>query len=138
MGQTDRGNVVPLTETIGPLLFSVVPGSGVISVASVVHNGSKGLLLIPYVAFFGCVTAVLLVLPVFALLPRMRRPTYPLAAIWGVAVAWIAASVILFGNYSRAGFLSEVLQWGFLLGYGLAGATSGLLYSYAARRKCSL
>jgi hypothetical protein len=74
------------------------------------------------------VAAAIFVIPVLALAPRLRRPPFWIAAIWGAGVAW-ASSTVFFGRLHLA---STSIQG--LAGLAAAGSVSGILYAFLVRR----
>ena len=82
-----------------------------------------------YMAPFCYGAAALFVLPIFAIWPPLRRPSYPVAAIWGMLSAWCADMLVMWGQFY------ELVRWEPLLGFGAAGAASGLLYAYVVRQR---
>jgi hypothetical protein len=73
--------------------------------------------------------AALFVLPILAIWPALRRPSYPVAAIWGTLSAWCTGTLVMWGQFY------ELVRWEPLLGFGAAGAASGLLYAYVVRQR---
>ena len=90
----------------------------------------------PYLALriapFCYASAVLLVLPILAIRPSLRRPSYVIGVIWGVLSAWTA--VVLFAWAIGQGFPKTIPSQGWL-NFGAAGAASGLLYTFVVRQR---
>ena len=112
------------------------------------QSGFGALILAPLIAFWCLMTAAAFVFPLLAVWPSTRRPSYPLAAIWGIVAAWIAVGAIVLGqstSFVPTGVvvqgpspflqLREMTRVEVLVGCGVAGAASGLLYAHAARRR---
>jgi hypothetical protein len=74
--------------------------------------------------------AALFVLPILVVWPVMRRPSYVVAAIWGVLSAWAAGAVLIVGGHES---LRQIVHWETLLLFGAAGTASGLLYAVVVR-----
>ena len=92
-----------------------------------IQAGWQVVLAAPLVLVVAGLAALILVLPVLAIWPITRLPGYVLAVAWGTVTAWIAAALTFQTIHGLA--RGEVL-----LGFGLPGATAGLLYSYLIRR----
>jgi hypothetical protein len=73
--------------------------------------------------------AVVFVLPVFALVSRLREPPLWFSALWGALVAAISSALIL-GLDQFMG----VSPWAHI-GVGFSGAAAGLLYAVLVRRR---
>lgn len=117
---------LPFTRTVAPLGLSALLGATVLTTSYFGQNELYGVMFFtPIVFCYCCVAVVVLVLPVFAIWPRMRQPSLPLATVWGVVVACLAASALV----------PKITSPVVLIGYGSAGALSGLLYSYLAQRR---
>jgi hypothetical protein len=117
-------DVLPFTETIPPLALAPLAGLAVLACGSSLSTGLANVLIIAvYAAPFCYGAAALFVLPILAVWPSLRRPSYPVAAIWGILSAWCAAMLVMWGQFA------EVIRWVPLLGFGAAGAASGLLYA---------
>ncbi len=69
---------------------------------------------------------LLFVVPVFALVPRLRQPPIWVAVLWGAVVA-NASALLLIGSL-------EKLRWEVVVGFAAAGSAAGLVYALAARR----
>ena len=75
---------------------------------------------------------MLFVAPILVIWPAMRKPTYSVAAIWGVLSA--EAAVVLLG-LAPGESLREVLRLSVhTLLHRMAGAASGLFCAYVVRR----
>ena len=83
---------------------------------------------IAYLIFGGVAlaAATVLVFPVLVFAPRLRTPSYVVAALWGAAVA-IAASTVVSGAEWR------LVGWRPLALFAVTGATSGVIYAATAR-----
>jgi hypothetical protein len=129
--ETDIG-VLPFTETIPPLALAPVAGLAVLVCGSLPRTGLANVLMVAlYMAPFCYGAAALFVLPIFAIWPPLRRPSYPVAAIWGILSAWCADVLVMWGQFY------ESVRWEPLLGFGAAGAASGLLYTYVVRQRAT-
>jgi hypothetical protein len=132
MNRANQIGALELDQTIAPLGLSAGVGAVVLSALSFAlgQNGWSAVILLPLVVLFSWIVSGIFVLLPFALWPRMRRPSYPFAAIWGFAAACLAASLFV-------PTLSDMTRWPVLLVFGSAGAAAGLLYSYLAHRRSS-
>jgi len=72
------------------------------------------------------VSSLVFVFPVLAFVPRLRKPSFGLAAIWGALVAcgWAVPGVVHFAR----------IAWLPILPLAALGAASGLVYAAVARR----
>jgi hypothetical protein len=123
-------NALRFTETIPPLALAPLAGLAVLACGSLPQTGLANVLIVAlYMAPFCYGAAALFVLPILAIWPLLRRPSYPLAAIWGTVSAWCAGALVMWGQFY------ELVRWEPLLGLGAAGAASGLLYTYVVRRR---
>jgi O-antigen/teichoic acid export membrane protein len=124
---TDRDTDLPLSRVVILLAVASLAGAVVIALDTL-RLGPPGawlVILIPYVALFCSITAAVLVFPLMAVLPRLRQPGYLGAAIWGVASSSVAAAIISYRNYAG---------WYPVIGFGVAGLASGLVYAHLARK----
>jgi hypothetical protein len=118
------------TETIPPLALAPLAGLAVLACGSLPQTGLANVLIVAlYMAPFCYGAAALFVLPIFAIWPPLRRPSYPVAAIWGILSAWCVDMLVMWGQFY------EFIRWEPLLGFGAAGAASGLLYTYVVRQR---
>jgi hypothetical protein len=123
-------DVLSFTETIPALALAPLAGLAVLACGSSLSTGLANVsILAVYAAPFCYGAAALFVLPVLAIWPPLRRPSYPVAAIWGILSAWCAAMLVMWGQFD------EVVRWVPLLGFGAAGAASGLLYTIVVRQR---
>jgi hypothetical protein len=127
---TNGVQAIRVADTMKPLSLSTVAGAGVLTGLWMIQAGWKVVLAAPLVLVVAGLAALILVLPVLAMWPITRQPGYFLAAAWGTVTAWMAAALTFQTIYGLA--RGEVL-----LGFGLPGATAGLLYSYLVRREPS-
>jgi hypothetical protein len=104
--------VSPLGAVISFVAFGVTPGNGVLSFVF--------LFVMTWV--YAIAAALVLVVPVWIIVPKLRQPPAWLAIVWGMIAALLMASV-MFPSTPRLAV--PVLA---------AGAASGLVYSIAARR----
>lgn len=117
---------MPLRDTLLPLVLAPFGAVLVLSVSrSVPPSGSYLAIVFLFGYAFALGAAVVLVLPVLALFPRLRRPSLWIAAVWGASVALIATSLV-FGA-------SQIFRWEVAAGFGSAGAAAGLVYAVAVR-----
>jgi hypothetical protein len=90
-------NVVAFTDTIGPLALAPLAGVAVLTYTTL-RDAAGNWMIAPYLALriapFCYGFTVLLVLPILAIRPALRRPSYLIGAIWGILSAWTA--VVLF------------------------------------------
>ena len=108
-------------QTIPPLLLAPL---GAVAVMATVEWGglSRGYWMVLAYAYGICLlNGAAGVLPVFALVPRLRRPPFWIALPWGAVIAWCATIV-----------WSDSLSRDFVL-MGSAGAAAGFVYALAAR-----
>ena len=125
MNSANVGRHLSLTRVVILLAQASLAGALVISLETLPKNGALGVaILIPYVALFCFVAACVLVLPVMAVWPHLRRPDYPLAAMWGAVTASVAAALVDYRGY---------VHWYPMLWFGVTGLASGLLYARVAR-----
>ena len=123
-------NALRFTETIPPLALAPLAGLAVLACASLARTGPADVLIVAlYMAPFCYGAAALFVLPVLAIWPPLRRPSYPVAALWGTLSARCAGTLVMWGQFY------ELARWEPLLGFGAAGAASGLLYGYVVRQR---
>ena len=125
-------NALRFTETIPPLALAPLAGLAVLACALLPRTGPADVLIVAlYMAPFCYGAAALFVLPIFAIWPPLRRPSYPVAAIWGILSAWCADVLVMWGQFY------ESVRWEPLLAFGAAGAASGLLYTYVVRQRAT-
>jgi hypothetical protein len=130
MSRESDNHALPFTETIPPLALAPLAGLAVLACGSLPQTGLANVLIVAlYMAPFCYGAAALFVLPILAIWPPLRRPSYPVAAIWGILSAWCAAMLVMWGQFD------EVIRWVPLLGFGAAGAASGLLYAYVVPQR---
>jgi hypothetical protein len=133
-GLSQGSHVVAFSQTIKPLALAPSAGLAVLTSVTLRHGGPHMLFVAPYLAWriapFCYGAAVLFVLPILAIWPVIRRPSYLVAAIWGVFSAW--AAVALFA-WSSGQSLRGTVHWETLLVFGAAGTASGLLYAVVVR-----
>ncbi len=123
-------NALRFTETIPPLALAPLAGLEVLACASLPRTRPADVLIVAlYMAPFCYGATALFVLPILAIWPPLRRPSYPVAAIWGTLSAWCAGTLVMWGQ------LYELVRWEPLLGFGAAGPASGLLYAYVVRQR---
>jgi hypothetical protein len=117
---------LPLSRVVILLAVASLAGAVVISLDTL-RNGSGAwlVIVIPYVALFCSAAAAVLVFPFMAAWPRLRRPGYLAAAIWGTASSSGAAVLLDYRDYAR---------WYPVMGFGAAGLASGLVYAHLARK----
>jgi hypothetical protein len=117
-----------LLDTVVPLLLAPL-GAVVVAGIGVAVRDPTSILLIFFVYAFALAAGVVCVLPILVLVPPLRRPPFWLAAVWGVAAAWVFTLLLTRGDLSLlpgAGGLAELV---------LAGAASGIVYAAAARQR---
>lgn len=121
-------------DTVRPLLIAPAASVGVHVVFATLFQqaglfGSAFVILMAWVWGLSIAAAVVFVMPVLALIPRLRQPPFWFAAIWGAVVAWVFSGLFLrrvdAGGYS-------LRAWA---GLGVAGAAAGLLYAALVRPK---
>jgi hypothetical protein len=134
-------DVVAFSQTLKPLVIGTLAAAAIVT-GLTMGNIARGefpraFMIAPFLALriapFCCGAAVLFVVPILAIWPALRRPPYPVAAIWGVLAA--CAALILLASVSGQPIVVE--WWVALLAFlpfGAAGAVSGLLYAYVVRR----
>jgi hypothetical protein len=153
-------NVVPFTETIQSLALAPLAGLAVLTFAMLMQAGTSQLphgpavlspglqphivFLAPwlalYIAPFCYGAAVLFVLPVLIMWPRLRRPSYAVAAVWGAFAAWAAVAVLSWLQNLRPS-VGQILRQMLMPPvepaalFGGAGAVSGVVYARLARRR---
>src|SRR6202035_3569192 len=99
-------DALPFTETIPPLALAPLAGLGVLACGSFPQTGLANVLnAAVYMAPFCYRAASLFVLPILAILPPLRRPSYPVAAIWGILSAWCADMLVMWGQFD------ELVRW---------------------------
>jgi hypothetical protein len=118
------------TDTLGPLLLAPLGAMGVYAVFSAIsgESASKALVMFWVVGTASLAAGVVLVLPVLALVPKLRQPPAWIAAIWGATVAvcvgWLTGPVNAgFPEFSRL-----------VAPFAALGAASGLTYAFASKR----
>lgn len=118
---------MPLRDTLLPLGLAPLGAVLVLILfgASMPLSGSYVAIVFLFGYAYGLAAAVVFVLPVLMLVPRLRRPPLWLAAAWGAATG-LAASALVMG-------VSQILRWEVAAGYGAAGAAAGLVYAASAR-----
>jgi hypothetical protein len=133
--------VIAFRQTIGPLTIAPLAAVAMLTWVTLRQAGSNWLIIAPYLALriaplcYGA--AVLFVLPILAVWPALRRPSYLVASIWGILSAW-AATVLLAAFLGVSFRFRQVLRWESLLGllaYGAIGAASGLFYASLVRQR---
>jgi hypothetical protein len=109
------------------LAVASLAGAVVISLEPVLTKriGFWFVVLLPYVALPCGLAAAVLVFPFMAAWPPLRRPGYLAAAIWGIASSSGAAVLLDYRDYAR---------WYPVMGFGVAGLASGLVYAHLARK----
>jgi hypothetical protein len=126
-------DVVAFSQTIKPLALGPLAGVAVLTGLMLRNSGPHALTLAPLLALriapFCYGAAALFVVPILAIWPAMRRPTYSVAVIWGVLSALAALALL-----TRVLGQSIRVNWE-ALPFGGAGAASGLLYAYVVRRR---
>ena len=126
-------DVVAFSQTIKPLALGPLAGVAVLTCLMLLNSGPHALTLVPLLALriapFCYGAAALFVVPILAIWPSMRRPTYSVAVIWGVLSALAALALL-----TRVLGQSIRVNWE-ALPFGAAGAASGLLYAYAMGRR---
>jgi hypothetical protein len=121
--------ILPLTQAITRLAVATTAGLAVLAAPGLASAGAYVLVLALYIAPFCYGTAALFVLPAFAVWPSLRRPSSQIAAIWGALASWCANALLFSSSIS----FHELVRWRVLIGFGGAGAASGLLYARLAR-----
>jgi hypothetical protein len=117
-------------DTFGPLLLAPLGAMGVYAVLSAIsgESASNALVMFWVVGAASLAAGMVFVLPVLALVPKLRQPPAWIAALWGAAVAvcvgWLTAGVNTdFPEFSR------------VVGpFAVLGAASGLSYTFASKR----
>jgi hypothetical protein len=140
----NRANdVVGFSQTLKPLALGTLAGVAVLTGLLMMenlgrHDFPQAFVIAPFLALriapFCYGGAVLFVVPILAVWPAMRRPTYAVAAIWGVLAARAALALLTWvsGQRIRVEWWAELQAvWPF----AAAGAASGLLYAYIVRRR---
>jgi len=119
-----------VAQTIRPLALAVLPGVLVIALPTLASGITPppSVSLLWFIAPFAYATAAVFVLPVFALWPASRLPSFPIAALWGGASSY-AAMLLVFGTRGRT------LLDAALLFAAAPGAVSGLVYVWLAAQK---
>ena len=114
---------MPMKQLIRPLL--IAPLGGVIAFAVMGLSTSEGL---PYFAFmsvmvwcYSLAAEVVCVIPILALVPRLRQAPVWIAAPWGLLAAMVFGGFVI----GKSSHLAPYLM--------VAGATSGFLYAVVAR-----
>ena len=117
-------------QTIRPLALAVLPGVLVIALPMLASGITPppSLLLLWFIAPLAYAAAAVFVLPLFAVWPASRLPSFPIAALWG-GVSSYAAMLLVFGTRGRT------LLDAALLFAAAPGALSGLAYAWLAARK---
>jgi hypothetical protein len=130
LGQTGE---IRFQRTIWPLVAA--PGGAVIVMAAfdAVSRGSvrPGLEFLIVMAFMWAISlaaAAMFVLPILALVPRVRRPSLGVAAIWGAGAA-LAFWALFFGQPVVTTASPQAVG-----ALAAAGAASGILYAVLVRR----
>jgi hypothetical protein len=128
-----RENRIFLSQTIKPLALAPIAGLVILTGFMLRNSGMHALTLAPFLALriapFCYGAAVLFVVPILAIWPAMRMPTYSVAAIWGIFSA--SAAILLFTWVLRE---SARINWE-VVPFSAAGAVSGLFYAYLMRRR---
>lgn len=118
-------------DTIRPLLMASLMSVLVQTIfAMSFQDAPLGLGLLFVEAVTWCLTLVavtMFVIPIMAVAPRLRQPTYWLAAVWGTSVGWLFLA-ILFRDQSLPSPLA-------LAQLAVVGASGGVVYALLARRK---
>lgn len=128
-------HIVPLSDTIQPLLIAPLAGIAVLTCATLVNAGADMVAVFPFLAIriapFCYAAAVVFVVPILVTWPPSRHPTYPIAAVWGIVSAVVSLAALVAGLG-----LGTTPTWSGLLPFIAAGAASGLLYAYGVERRC--
>ena len=74
---------------------------------------------------YACAAAAVFAMPLFMLVPRLRRPPAWIATVWGAAIPWAIVSVL-----SKAAYVPQTSAWWFTV----SGALTGLVYALLVRR----
>ena len=83
MSRESDNHALPFTETIPPLALAPLAGLAVLACGSLPQTGLANVLIVAlYMAPFCYGAAALFVLPILAIWSPLRRPSYPVAAIW--------------------------------------------------------
>jgi hypothetical protein len=112
---------VAFSETIKPLAVAATVGLALLIAPYVFRAGRALPYLILEVAVFVYGAAIVLVLPVFGVSSASRRPSYPVAAVWG-AGAGLASAALAVPE------LTELARPVLFVSFGSIGAASGLAY----------
>ena len=161
MNRASNVNIVPFTKTIRPIVLAPLAGLAVLTFVMLLvaqasrlpprpalgprPDGPSIIMLAAFMALwiapFCYGAAALFVLPALVIWPRLRRPSYAVAAVSGASAA--TAAVVLLGwiatpRPNRSATLGQIFQepgavrtlavlWG-------ASGASGLLYAQLIRR----
>jgi hypothetical protein len=87
---------------------------------------ANAVVLIYVVGAIALAAGLLLVAPVFLIVPELRQPSPWLAAPWGAGVA------LLVGGFFTG--VRRLFHWEAAAMYVVVGAAAGLVYAFAARR----
>lgn len=118
-----------LSQTLRPLFLSTLAGTAAYLTAFLVQVRSPvGLLIVFYVWPAISITAVVLVLPVLAAAPRLRTPSYGVAAVWGALASVIGHTALYYRQIGSA------VSWRSLLLMAIPGVIAGVTYAVLARR----
>jgi hypothetical protein len=112
------------SDTIRPLALATLAGIAILAGPYLPGAGRAFLFLMLYLVTFAYGTVLVLVVPILAVWPPLRRPGYFVAAIWG-ATSSVCAFVIVFWR------LTDARQTALT---SMPGAVSGLLYAWLVRR----
>lgn len=125
---------ISFTRTVRPLLVAPAASVVVQFVFMAIFQRLPPLVLpfamiVTWTWAFSLAAAILFVVPVLALVPRLRRPPLWVAAVWGAMAAWAFTALLVPGM--RVMTTSSWTAWG---GFAVAGAASGLFYALLVRR----
>jgi hypothetical protein len=130
-------NGIAFSQTIKPLALAPIAGLVILTGFTLRNSGMHGLTLAPFLALriapFCYGAAVLFVVPILAIWPAMRMPTYSVAAIWGIFSGG-AAILLLMWVLRQSARINWETVWA-MVPFSAARAVSGLFYAYLMRRR---
>lgn len=123
---------IPFRQTVGPLVIASWASVLVQIMYAVLFQtirplGVGFLIVVLWSWGLSLAAGVLFVIPILALVPRLRKPSLWVAAIWGAVVSWLFSGVV----FRRVYVMSSPIA---LIGIGSAGAAAGLLYAVLVKR----
>ena len=117
---------MPFAKILRPLLLAPWAGVAVFVGVSLARRQPEALLVGLLTAPFCYAAEIAFVGPIMLFWPRSRTPSFVASTIWGTLAAWCSAAFVVPS-------ILDLMRPAVLLGYGAAGAASGLFYAYLAK-----